>query len=147
MYTLTKTQIIAINRASVRTHGGQFIAPNNLLNEAPLDYLVEMVDQQVFGEPAYPTVGDKAAFYLFSIISNHVFQDGNKRTGLASALLFLDANGYRLYNSDTESATTTDQPVAPARAYVYKFVLEVASGSISLNACRAWFAQHIAPKQ
>ena len=37
-----------------------------------------------------------AAAYLFHIAKNHAFIDGNKRTGLASALLFLRLNGLRL---------------------------------------------------
>ncbi len=34
-----------------------------------------------------------AAAYLFHIVSNHPFIDGNKRTGLLAALVFLDING------------------------------------------------------
>lgn len=34
-----------------------------------------------------------AAAYLFHIVSNHPFVDGNKRAGLLSALVFLDVNG------------------------------------------------------
>ncbi|MGI4727917.1 MAG: type II toxin-antitoxin system death-on-curing family toxin [Janthinobacterium lividum] len=33
------------------------------------------------------------------MISNHVFTDGNKRTGLDVCLLFLEFNGYQLNNS------------------------------------------------
>jgi death on curing protein len=35
-----------------------------------------------------------AAAYLFHIVQNHPFIDGNKRTGLAVALTFLELNGY-----------------------------------------------------
>jgi len=34
-----------------------------------------------------------AAAYLFHIVQNHPFVDGNKRTGLLAALVFLDLNG------------------------------------------------------
>ena len=34
-----------------------------------------------------------AAAYLFHITSNHPFVDGNKRTGLLAAIVFLDLNG------------------------------------------------------
>jgi len=37
-----------------------------------------------------------AAAYLFSIVKNHAFLDGNKRTGLGCALAFLDVNGITL---------------------------------------------------
>jgi death on curing protein len=36
---------------------------------------------------------DMAGAYLFHIVSNHPFVDGNKRAGLLSALVFLDLNG------------------------------------------------------
>jgi death-on-curing protein len=34
-----------------------------------------------------------AAAYLFHVVQNHPFVDGNKRTGLLAALVFLDVNG------------------------------------------------------
>ncbi len=34
-----------------------------------------------------------AAAYLYHIVKNHPFVDGNKRTGLVAALTFLDLNG------------------------------------------------------
>lgn len=42
----------------------------------------------------HPTIAEKAAAYFFYLVKNHPFIDGNKRTGVASALLFLHVNGY-----------------------------------------------------
>jgi len=50
----------------------------------------------VFGEDAYPTLFEKAAALLHSIASNHSLIDGNKRTGWAAAIVFLDINGHPL---------------------------------------------------
>jgi death-on-curing protein len=36
-----------------------------------------------------------AAAYLFHIVKNHAFEDGNKRTGVQAAIVFLDINGFR----------------------------------------------------
>jgi len=36
---------------------------------------------------------DKAAAYLYHIVKNHPFNDGNKRTGAGTALMFLRSNG------------------------------------------------------
>lgn len=47
----------------------------------------------VFGEELHKTMYNKAAAYLFYIVKNHAFLDGNKRTGSATALVFLRANG------------------------------------------------------
>lgn len=43
----------------------------------------------VFGEDAYPTVFDKAAALLLSLVTNHPLVDGNKRMGLALTVAFL----------------------------------------------------------
>ncbi len=45
------------------------------------------------GEYLHPTIFDMAAAYLYHITQNHPFIDGNKRTGLACALVFLELNG------------------------------------------------------
>lgn len=51
--------------------------------------------QAGFGEKeAYPDLFEKAAVYAFSIAESQPFVDGNKRTGLNAALLFLALNGY-----------------------------------------------------
>ncbi len=50
--------------------------------------------QEVFGQKQYPTVFEKAAVYACNIIADHPFRDGNKRTGMATAAMFLKRNGY-----------------------------------------------------
>ena len=77
MRKLTKTGIITLNKESIINDGGNFMPPSNLLNESNLDYLIEIVDSEMFGEPLYPEIWDKAAVYFFSIICNHIFSDGN----------------------------------------------------------------------
>ncbi len=41
-----------------------------------------------------------AAAYLFHIVQNHPFVDGNKRVGLEAALLFLEINGHPVETTD-----------------------------------------------
>jgi death-on-curing protein len=50
----------------------------------------------------YPDIADKAAALMESLIRNHPFVDGNKRTGVTAAGLFLLQNGYRLTASNAE---------------------------------------------
>lgn len=50
----------------------------------------------------YPTAPMAGAALLHSIINNHPFHNGNKRTGLVSLLVFLDQNGWRLHAEDDE---------------------------------------------
>lgn len=125
MRLLTKEEILFLNKNNVAKFGGNFVNPHNLLHESSLDYLVEIVDARLFSEPMYPEVYHKAGLYLFNIISNHIFTDGNKRTGLDACLLFFAFNGYQL--SDTVS-----------NEILIKFILSVASGAHTLESVQDW---------
>lgn len=46
-----------------------------------------------FGVELHPSLYDKAAAYLFHIVKNHPFVDGNKRTAITATLIFLLDNG------------------------------------------------------
>jgi death on curing protein len=129
MVFLVKKHIITINRLTISHHGGNFVEPNNILNESPLDYLLEIVHAEMFGQALYPTVFDKAGVYLFNIIANHVFSDGNKRTGLEAGLLFLKINGYQLSDSISNEMLTS-------------FILSVASGEHTLETVQAWLKEN-----
>jgi len=54
------------------------------------------------GEPLHADLFAMAAAYLFHIVRNHPFVDGNKRTGLLSALVFLDINGVSLEHGSAD---------------------------------------------
>jgi death-on-curing protein len=54
------------------------------------------------GQDLYPDLFSKAAALMDSLINNHPFVDGNKRTGIAAAGLFLMQNGYRLTPTNPE---------------------------------------------
>jgi death-on-curing protein len=51
------------------------------------------VESPIFGVDRFPSVYEKASAYAFYIIADHIFHDGNKRTGMETALLFLRSNG------------------------------------------------------
>lgn len=67
------------------------------------------------GEFLHPDIFSMAAAYLFHITNNHPFIDGNKRTGTATALVFLYLNGYEL------GATEDD---------LFEMVMGVATGQL-----------------
>ena len=56
----------------------------------------------VFGADAYEGLAVKAAALMHSLVSSHALVDGNKRLGLAAALLFYGLNGVRLVATDDE---------------------------------------------
>jgi len=51
------------------------------------------------GRELYPSICDKAATLFRSLIKNHPFVDGNKRTALVTVVLFFETNGYQLNTS------------------------------------------------
>jgi death on curing protein len=63
-----------------------------------------------------------AAAYLFHIVSNHPFVDGNKRTGMLAELVFLDVNGI---------------DIAHASEDLYELTMGVAEGRIEKSAVAA----------
>jgi death on curing protein len=89
---LSTEQVLGIHRRMIERYGGDAgVRDLGLIESAT------MMPQQTFGgELLHPTVGAMAAAYLFHLCANHGFVDGNKRTALAAALVFLDANGYLL---------------------------------------------------
>ncbi len=68
------------------------------------------------GEYVHSSLWEMAAAYLFHIVSNHPFIDGNKRAGLLAALVFLEINGVSLTRGSED---------------LYELTLSVASGSTS----------------
>ena len=130
MKKISKNNIITINERTIKAHGGNYMPPHNFLHESNLDYIIDIIDAEMFGEPLYPTIADKAAIYFYNIICNHIFSDGNKRTGLEAGLLFLSVNGYRIARSVSKDD-------------LFNFVTAVASGQVTLDECRDWFKTNI----
>lgn len=48
----------------------------------------------MFGEYLHESIFNKASAYLYHIVCNQAFFDGNKRTGAATTLIFLSQNGF-----------------------------------------------------
>ncbi len=55
------------------------------------------------GDDAYPSLHDKAAAMLHSVVRNHALVDGNKRLGLAAVIAFYGMNGFRLTLTNDEA--------------------------------------------
>jgi death-on-curing protein len=71
--------------------------------------------QTVFGEDAYPTLHLKAAALLHSLVCNHPFVSGNKRTATLAVHTFYAINGYEL---TAEPGTIVALMLAVAQSYV-----------------------------
>lgn len=89
---LSEAELIAINHEMVAKYGGLHgVRDINFLRLA-----IGRPQMSAGLKDAYPTIYLKAASIFHSIINNHPFLDGNKRTSLFSAVLFLEYNGYIL---------------------------------------------------
>jgi len=81
-------------------------------------------NQFAYGEHSLPRL---AASYAFGISRNHPFLDGNKRTSLVVAELFLDLNGFELTATDADCVTT---------------FLQLAAGELTEEELADWIARH-----
>lgn len=111
MTFLTTDDMLALHDAQLRRFGG---APG-LRSYALLDSAVAQASATFAGVPLHEDVYAMAAAYLFHIVQNHAFVDGNKRAGLLAALVFLDINGATLSGPAPE---------------LYEYTLRVASGEL-----------------
>jgi len=87
MRYLTAEEVLEIN-ASVM--GGRHL----LRDRGLLESAIARPQASAFGADAYPDLATKAAALLHSLVLNHPFVDGNKRTAVLATLIFLDLNGY-----------------------------------------------------
>ncbi len=76
--------------------------PDLLLDRGLLESAVARPQQSVGGEDAYPDVHTKAAALLESLVLNHAFVDGNKRTSITAVGLFYSINGWWLTMSQSD---------------------------------------------
>ena len=79
MRYLTASDVVLVNQ--------QEIGPDLLADFGLLEAAVLRPQQSVFGSDAYPDIHSKAAAMMHSLIRNHPFVDGNKRTGVLSVIV------------------------------------------------------------
>ena len=69
------------------------VSPIIKRDDERLKSVVLAPQQEISGEEQYPDVYEKTAVYMRNIISDHAFADGNKRSGITVAGVFLIRNG------------------------------------------------------
>lgn len=79
------------------------------------------------GRDLYPDLFAKAAALLDSLVRNHPFLDGNKRTAITAAALFLQLNGRSLEVEPSE---------------MVRFTLQCAQSQRTLEEISMWLQQH-----
>jgi len=121
---ITKEEILFLHQIAVKEFGGS----SELRDEGLLDSAISRPFQTFEGKDLYPSPEEKACALLESIINNHPFVDGNKRTGyLAYRLLLLS------YDKDLEASQDEK----------YEFVIKVASGKMKYRDMLQWTISHL----
>jgi death on curing protein len=119
---LSVGQVLAIHSAVRSEFGGRA----GLRDRGALEASVARPFATFDGEDLYPDVASKAAALLHSLVTNHPFVDGNKRTGALSAELLLEVNDVVLVASDGEFE---------------EILMAVASGTLDIEQLVIWFRQ------
>lgn len=95
------TNIVNLNRLHLGITKDQ---PDDslLCHKSRLEWVLDAVRHPLIGFDPYPTIIDKVSIIVWSIIRGHVFFDGNKRTGISTLLIMLEANGIHLNAENDE---------------------------------------------
>ncbi|MFA4846041.1 MAG: type II toxin-antitoxin system death-on-curing family toxin [Patescibacteria group bacterium] len=123
MKYLTAEEILMLHKNVVDETGGL----HGIRDVGLLQSVVERPKTAVFGTEMFPDVWTKAASYLHSIVMNHVFVDGNKRTSVISAARFLFVNGQKLQVSNKE---------------IEIYILRVVTEKLNIATIAQWFKMH-----
>ena len=99
---LTEEQILYLHDRLIRETGGS----HGVRDLSSFLSAVSRPQSSFEGHSLYPDIFSQAAALMESLIRNHPFVDGNKRTGVAAAALFLLSNGYRLECGQNELVMT-----------------------------------------
>ncbi len=125
MLFLTVDDIIESHQNQIDTYGGCYgIRDIGLLESA-----IAQPEASFGGEYLHADIFEMAAAYIYHIVMNHPFVDGNKRVGLEVALIFLEINNETLNASDEE---------------LVDLVLKTTAGQVGKTEIAEFFRSHCA---
>ena len=120
---ITKEEVFLIHDEVVKLHGGA----NGIRDIGGLESAIARPYQTFAEEDLYPTCFEKAAAIAESIIMNHPFIDGNKRTGYVLMELLLRIEGTRISATDDS---------------LYAFVINISTGELKFEQIVDWLKQN-----
>lgn len=104
-----------------------FGGSHGVRDDSRLQSLIEAPQLEAFGVQQYETIFEKAAVYMRNCIADHIFTDGNKRTGTTLAGICLARNNIRLKASPRE---------------LEDFAVQVATEHLDIPEIAAWLKRH-----
>jgi len=93
---LTVEDVLRLHDDQLERFGGSA----GVRDRGALESAVAVVQATFDGKLLHGDIFEMAAAYAFHIAENQPFLDGNKRTGLDAALVFLDVNGWLVLDPD-----------------------------------------------
>ncbi len=120
---ITVTRVLAIHNYAVERYGGS----EGIRDLGLIESAVARPQSGFGGEYLYRNIFDMAAALLQSLLKNHPFVDGNKRTALFSTGIFLELNGYELINNGKDEV---------------EFAVKVDNENLSLEEISAWLKEN-----
>ena len=128
---LTQEEVLRAHETQIALFGGS----SGIRDLGLLESALSMPQASFGGTYLHADIYEMAAAYLFHIVSNHPFIDGNKRTGMVAAVTFLDLNGY--WFNEGNDAELDDA--------LESLVLSVACGETGKDEIAAFFREHCPP--
>jgi death-on-curing protein len=124
---ISLSEVLEIHELLISEFGGSFgIRDLNLLNSALNRPFLGSGDIEF-----YPNLQEKAAALVESIVRNHPFIDGNKRTAYVLMRLYLIQEGFDIVASQNEK---------------YEFVMKIADGTFEYQEITKWIESKIVKK-
>ena len=117
--------VLAFHQDLLAAFGGQ----EGVRDLALLESAIAQPSQMFSGTFLHEDLAAMAAAYLYHIVKNHPFLDGNKRVGIHAALAFLELNGHSI-DIDADQGE--------------QFVLGIATGKITKEQASVFFRELLA---
>lgn len=119
MKYLSAKDVLLLHNIAIEKSGGS----HGLRDLGLLESALARPQSTFGGEDLYPTIFLKAGALLHSLLMNHMFVDGNKRTAMYAGMTFMELNGYRFVAKQKE---------------VVNFALQIENEKLSVEEIALW---------
>lgn len=123
---IDKNFINKLHQLSLKYYGGL----SGIRDEGLLESAIARPFQTFGGEGLYPSPVEKAAAIAESIVLNHPYLDGNKRTGFLAMFSMVEIYNLQITASESEAHET---------------MIQVSTGALNYEGLVAWLELHVAP--
>lgn len=123
MIIFTPKQVLAVHERTIQKYGGSSGIRDTGMFQSAINRPFATFD----GQDLYPDIYLKAGALIQSIVKNHPFIDGNKRTAFIITYNFLVLNGIKITAGEKQ---------------IVKFMVSVANQNLSVDEIASWLKSH-----